>query len=174
MIFKFAAAAAALSMSAQAVAQTPAPCMTNEEVQSIVLVLLPDAITAVGKSCEAALPATALLRRADAPLFTRYRAEVAPNSQRARTAFAKIAGKEAEPLLQSEGGLALMSAFISPMIAKGIKTKDCGAINQIVELLEPLPPSNMAGLFATILQIVERDNQGKGQKSALPVCPLAP
>lgn len=173
-VSKTALGAAAMAMTGgQALAQAPRPCVTQEEVRAIVLVLLPDALGQVGEACAAELPATALLRRADAPIFARYQAEVAPNRALAATAFAKIAGADEKTgaLLGNEAGAQLMSAFIAPMIAKEVKAKDCGAINAIVEHLEPLPPQNLAGLFATILQLTERDKAAKDKKNDIPVCP---
>ncbi|MCJ8159809.1 hypothetical protein [Sphingomonas sp. LaA6.9] len=159
-------------------ADTPA-CMTGEEVQAIVLVLLPEALDATARACAASLPETALLRKADAPIFERYRHERAPAMDLARSAFARIAGlgQSAEV---NQAGLELMRAMIVPQLSAEIKPKDCGAINRMIELFEPLPPANMAGAIATILQIVARDEAAqakkKGRKNSpgddLNICPF--
>lgn len=172
-------AAMALACGQAQAADAPA-CMTGEEVKAIALVLMPEALEATAKACAPVLPETALLRKADAPIFERYRTGTAPALERAQTAFARLAGVEGSEEINSLG-LELMRAMIVPKLSAEIKQEDCGAINQMVELLEPLPPENMAGAIATILQIMAKEEAAKaggkkkkdsGNGDNLNICPF--
>ena len=141
----------------------PAPCVTGPEVEALALVMMPEALTAVAQACSGSLPESALLRRTGAPFFERYRAQSAPSMARAQTAFAKISG-QANGKDVSEIGLDMMKAMVVPMLTEAVEAKDCGAINHMIELLEPLPPENLAGMISTILQLVARKEADSRQK----------
>jgi len=154
-------------------------CVTGEEVEALALVMMPEALTAVAQACTASLPESALLRRTGAQIFERYRALSAPSMARAQQAFAKISGSKAKDV--SEIGMETMKAMVVPMLTEAIEPKDCTAINHMIELLEPLPPENMAGMISTILQLVARkeaDNRqkiettGPETKSSPDICPF--
>ena len=138
-------------------------CVTGEEVEALALVMMPEALTAVAQACTASLPESALLRRTGAQIFERYRALSAPSMARAQQAFAKISG-QANGKDVSEIGLDMMKAMVVPMLTEAVEAKDCGAINHMIELLEPLPPENLAGMISTILQLVARKEADSRQK----------
>ncbi|MBB5687295.1 hypothetical protein [Sphingobium boeckii] len=151
-------------------------CVTGDEVQALALVLMPHALKAVAETCAPVLPQSALLNRPDAPIFARYQAQSATSMALAQSAFVKVAGGEKAVAGMGEAGLDLMTEMLVPQLTKEIALKDCGAINRMIELFEPLPPENMAGAIATILQIVARDEaekSGKKRKKSDPdICPL--
>ncbi|RJF91378.1 hypothetical protein [Sphingomonas cavernae] len=161
---KFASSLAAITLACgPAHAAATADCVTGDEVKAIALVLLPEALDATAKVCASVLPATALLRKTDAPIFERYRVEKAPAMELARAAFARIAGLGDSDEVNN-AGLELMRAMLVPQLSAEIKPADCGAINRMIELFEPLPPENMAGAIATILQIVAKEDAAKAKK----------
>jgi len=158
----------------------PAPCITGAEVEALALVLMPEALTAVAKACAGSLPESAFLRRADAAMLERYRGKSAAKMTLARRAFSKISGTR-DSDVPSEAGLDLMTAMVIPKLTQEIEPKDCGAIDHMVELIEPLPPENMAGMIATILQLVARkeaanrqkiETAGPDSKSSPDICPF--
>ena len=156
-----------------------ASCLSGEEAQAIALALLPEALEATAQTCAPTLPEGSLLKRADAPLFERYRASREPATPLAQSAIARITGMAGNKQVAA-ASLDLVRAMILPSLSKEIKTHDCGAINRMIELLEPLPPENLAGVFATILQITARDEARKAaregkqpaDKSGLNICPI--
>lgn len=166
--------AAAVSLLAGQAHAAARECVSGEEVQALALVLMPHALTAVAETCAPVLPQSALLNQPDAPLFARYQAQSETNMALAQSAFLKIAGKDKAIEKMGEAGLDMMTEMLVPQLTKAIALKDCGAINRMIELLEPLPPENMAGAIATILQIVARDESGKKKRknSDPDICPL--
>lgn len=169
------AIALALGLASTAAAQTPVrACVTAAEAESLVLAVAPDLIRQTGTACATALPATALIRQSDSRLLGKYQAEADAAWGRASGALAKIAGPEAEPLIQSGYARALVGSLIAPALTGKIQPGDCPAIERIVSLLEPLPPKNTAALLVTVIQLNDADRaKTPGAKpSGLPICPM--
>src|SRR3546814_3466390 len=55
------------------------------------------------------------------------------------------------PLLQSEFTRPLLVSLLAPALVGQIQTSDCGAIDHMITLLQPLPPRNTAGLVVSAL-----------------------
>ena len=160
--------------SAQAADVAARQCVTPEEASGLILALAPDALKAVGKACEATLPATALLRQTDGPFLRKYQAEVERAGPLADAAVMKMVGgrdKKAAAVLGGGGVRAMMSAMLMPKLAAGIKPRDCLLIERIASALEPLPPQNMTDLVVTILQASNADRARKGGKADIDICP---
>lgn len=157
--------------SAEAALAKQQACMTPPEVSALVLVLAPQAFAAVGTACAATLPPAALLRQSNGTFMAKYRAEAEAAWPQAKSAIGKIAGEQAAPFLETDMIKTMMTTMFVPMITKQIKPQDCGKIDHIVSLLEPLPPRNAAELITTILEIANEDNLRKGKKADLPICP---
>jgi hypothetical protein len=51
-----------------------------------------------------------------------------------------------------------VDGLVGQMIAGEIKPDSCGKIERGLELLAPLPPENVAGLFAFIAELTELKN----------------
>ena len=156
--------------SAQAT-ETENPCVPPDEAAALMLTLAPDAVRAVGTACAQALPATALIRQTSGPFLDKYQAEADASWPKAKLAIAKIAGGKESPL-DPDAMRPVISAFILAAITKGVKTKDCVAIDHIVSLLAPLPARNTAELLVTILEL-KTAKEKPGPKSDMPICPAA-
>jgi len=168
-----AAAALWLALGATSVqaAETENPCVPPDEAAALMLTMAPDAVRAVGTACAQALPPTALVRQTSGPFLDKYQAEANASWPKAKLAIAKIAGGKDSPL-DSDALRPIISALILPAIIKGVKTKDCVAIDHIISLLAPLPPRNAAELLVAILELKNAEEK-PGKKSDLPICPAA-
>jgi hypothetical protein len=168
-----AAAALWLALGATSVqaAETENPCVPPDEAAALMITLAPDAVRAVGAACAQALPPTALVRQTSGPFLDKYQAEADASWPKAKLAIDKIAGGKGLPL-DPDAMRPIISALILPAITKGVKAKDCVAVDHIVALLAPLPPRNVAELLVTILEL-KTANEKPGKKSDVPICPAA-
>lgn len=160
-----------LLMLGAALATTPAPprpCLTQADAEAVALVALPEIIRQTGATCAATLPSTSLLRRARSPLLARYDAEADRAWPAARAAIVKLSDPQADVLLGSQLARPLLTTLIAPLIVGQVAVKDCGTIDRLVTLLEPLPPRNVAGVIVTTVRYL----QGRGDRkvAALPLC----
>lgn len=154
---------------------TPAaaqPCLTAPEAESIALVALPDIVRQTGTVCATRLPASSLVRRETSPLLTRYDAEAARAWPSARAAIVKLSMPEAAMLLQSDYARPLLVTLLVPLIVGRIAVEDCGTIDRLVTLIEPLPPRNTAALIVTGLRHLK--SQRARDVPDLPLCPVKP
>ena len=166
-------AAMALMMVAGPATAAERPCLTSGEAESLATVALPEIIRQTGTTCAAQLPTGSLLRRPNSPMLGRYDAEADRAWPAARAAIVKLSDPTARLLLQSDYARPLLSSLIAPMIVGRIALKDCGTIDRLVTLLEPLPPRNTAGVIVTALQYLRsaRPPAGGGNPvAALPLC----
>ena len=146
----------------------PRPCLTEAEAQAVALVALPEIIRQTGVACAGELPATSLLRRPQSPLLQRYDAEADRAWPAARSAVVKLSNTDAEALLGSQFARPLLTTLVVPLIVGRVAAKDCGTIDRLVTLLEPLPPRNTAGVIATTLRHLQA--RGDRNVAALPLC----
>lgn len=166
-------AGALMALAAAAVATSPAaaaaPCLSTDEAEALVLAVAPDLIRQTGVQCATELPPNALLRRPSSSFLSRFQAEADSAWPRARTALAKLAGPDVQPLLESGFARTLLGSLVAPLLQ--VQTGDCGAVNRLVTLLEPLPPRNAAAVVVTVVQLSEADRQKRGLRpSGLPIC----
>ena len=169
------AAAALLATPATAFAQTP--CLTTAEAEAITLVAFPDIILEAGRVCTT-LPAASLVRRTSGPFLSRYQAEADRAWPAARSAIAKLSDPRVSMLLlQSDYARPLITSLIAPQVLGRVQQADCGTIDRIVTLLEPLPPRNTAGILVASLQHLKAE-KARGTAAVadlpdLPVCAAA-
>ncbi len=168
------AAAALFATPTAAFAQTP--CLTTAEAEAITLVAFPDIIRETGRVCTT-LPATSLVRRASGPFIAKYEAEADRAWPAARTAIAKLSDPRVSMLLlQSDYARPLITSLIAPMVVGRVQQSDCGKIDRVVTLLDPLPPKNVAGVVVAAVQHLKAE-QARGNTVAgvpdLPVCTAA-
>lgn len=161
-------AMSAMLASAAAQAQNAKPCVTAAEGEGLALYVMPDVVRSASQTCRPHLPRTALLAN-PAPLIVKFQAETDAAWPAARAAFGKIAGEDVAPFLQGDMAKPMIAAMMGPMIVSEIKPKDCGAINRMVELLQPLPARNTAAVFITIAQLAQQDGK---MDNKLPLCPF--
>ncbi|HEU0044749.1 hypothetical protein [Sphingomonas sp.] len=152
--------------------QAQRPCLTASEAEALAAVALPDILRQTGVTCAARLPATSLLRRPQSPLLGRYEAEAERAWPAARAALGKLVDPAAQALLGSDFARPVLTTMVTPLIVGRIAVKDCGTIDRLVTLLEPLPPRNTAGVVvATVRHLQKQPANAKGPVGALPLCP---
>ena len=150
------------------------PCLTGPDAAALATVALPDIIRETGSTCAAKLPATSLLRRSDSPMLKRFDAEADRAWPAARAAIVKLSDPAAGALLESQFARPLLSTLVTPFIVGRIAVKDCGTMDRLLTLIEPLPPRNVAGVIVTALQYLRTAKPlpgGRNPIASLPLCP---
>ena len=151
---------------ASAAAPVTAPCLTESEGQSLVLVALPDILDAVGKTCAATLPPQAALRGGLSALVTRYRADGDATWRSAKPAIAKLGGERLQGV-DPDMLRPMISVVLGPLVAKDVKPADCPKIDKVIGLLAPLPAANMAAL---IVQLFALGNAHAKPRAPFSIC----
>jgi hypothetical protein len=159
---------AGLAASSAASAQSARPCLTGNEAEALFQVMLPDMIREMGRVCTA-LPANAFLRQPSAAFMARINAGVAPAMPAAQGGIRKLLGPDAGFIADSQFAIPAVRAIIAPAIAQEVKPADCPGLDKIVTNLAPLPPRNLAGVFAALLQLSQNDEK---RAPRLPICPM--
>lgn len=170
---RIAALAAIAALLASPATAAPSGCLTDREAEAMALVALPDIIQQTGVICAARLPANSLVRRPSSAFLAKYRAEADRAWPVARGAIVKLSDPTVDLLLQSEYARPLLTTLLGTQLVGRIATKDCGTIDRLVTLLEPLPPRNTAGIIVTTLRYLKAE-KAKGKNVAVPDLPLCP
>jgi hypothetical protein len=169
------AALAALALPTQSIAQKASECLSPAEAQSLLVVALPDIVSAVTDKCKAVVGPKAYLARSGADLVARYRASGSESWPAARKAISKMVGAEAKLLeaLPDEAMRGFFSAGVTTAVAGDIKPETCGDIDRGISALAPLPPENIASLIGLILEMDSRRKSKDGAKAKGPlnICP---
>ncbi len=149
-------------------------CITSPEAQAMTLVALPDILRETGRVCAAQLPAASLVRNPSSTLIARYQVEADRAWPAARAAIVKLSDPAVDALLQSDYARPLLTTLLVPQIVGRIATRDCGTIDRLVTLLDPLPPRNTAGIVVETLRYLKAEKARRGDTSGpdLPLCTL--
>ena len=168
--------AAALALAAVIVSPAAAQsaCITAPEAEAMTLVALPDIIRETGRVCATQLPAASLVRNQSSALIGRYQVEADRAWPTARAAIVKLSDPAVDALLQSDYARPLLTSLLVPQIVGRIAPRDCGTIDRLVSLLQPLPPRNTAGIVVETLRYLKADKARRGDRSGpdLPLCTL--
>jgi hypothetical protein len=146
-------------------------CITTPEAEAMALVALPDLMRQTGIVCVGRLPAASSLRNPQSRLIGRYEAEAVRAWPVARGAIVKLSDPAVDALLDSEFARPLLTSLLVPLLVGRIAPADCGAIDRLVSLLEPLPPRNTAGIVVATLQYLKA-KKAKGDRVSVPDLPL--
>ena len=161
---------AALMLPGMAAAAEP-PCLTASEFTSLATYALPSVITGTVQRCDAALAPGAFLKTDGAGLAIRYGAAKEAAWPGAKAAFLKLAGGNdpgagnlvkglPDPSMQQ-----IVDTAIAAKVADALPVERCGTVNQLLQLLAPLPPESTAGVIALAV--------GLGTKSGRKIGPIA-
>lgn len=165
------ALAALLVTVPPATAQTR--CITTPEAEAMALVALPDVLRQTGIVCTDRLPETSLIRDPTSRLVRKYEAEATRAWPLARGAIVKLSDPAVDVMLDSEFARPLLTSLLVPLLVGRIAPSDCGTIDRLVTLLEPLPPRNTAGIVVATLQYLKAE-KAKGGRVSVPDLPLCP
>ena len=166
---RLAAAAAMIGMTGAAQAQTAGAlgdrCIPGPAAEALILTVAPEALRKVAEICVPQLGSGAALRRVSSGMIARYAAESDTAWPVARGALGNFAGA-AQEMLNSELARPLLTTVVTEVLTKEIKPRDCGAIDRILGLIDPLPPRNAAALVVTLMQLAQKP----GKPSKLLIC----
>lgn len=142
------------------------PCLTNAEFSSLASFALPSVITGTTQRCSASLGPNAYLPRSGAQLAQRYAENKTASWPAARSAFLKLSGGngDAAKLLRDLPDASLqgmLDSVLQGMVSQQIPVERCGTIDQVVRLLAPLPPGNMAELVSVVVSLGSKDDAAK-------------
>lgn len=166
------AAAALLAAPGIAHAAEP-PCLTTTEFASLASFALPSVINGTTQRCSASLGANAFLPRSGAQLAQRYAERKTENWPAAKSAFLKLSGGEGDAAkilrdLPDNSLQGMLDSVLQGMVSQQIPVERCGTIDQVVRLLSPLPPANMAELVSVMVGLgTKSDAAGKPAKGKL-------
>lgn len=161
------AALLALAACANAPTQTAQACVTPAEAEALVLFVAPELIRQAGARCANALPPTALLRRTSGPFLSRYEAETDAAWPQAKVALSRLTAPQAIQLLDSAFAAPIVASLIAPMVVGNIDAGDCPRIERAANLVQALPPRNVAGLIVLFAQV---DADRANPQMRLPLC----
>lgn len=158
------------SQAKAAMPQDAAPCMTRPQLEALITYALPTVIEGVAAKCAGTLSADSYLRRSGPTLAARYRADSDRYWPVVRTAISTLIG----PKLGGVGETmqkSLVSTMAGSAIVDSIAAKDCGTVNEAVELLSPLPAENLGRLTAMLAVLGMKDD--KPGENAFTICPAS-
>lgn len=145
-------------------------CVTRPQMEGLITYALPTLIETIAKVCGGSLAPDAFLRTSSAALAQRYRPESARHWPMARAAVVAMAGEDIG-LLGEETEKAMVTSMVGIGIAGAIKPKDCGDVNEALELLSPLPAQNLGRLTAMLAILGSKDD--RPGENAFAICPAA-
>lgn len=168
------AAIAGMAAEAQTTVEKSAadsvPCLTTEDAEAAVLVMIPGALHGLQTVCGPKLPANSYLATRGAALEQRFRdagAEVGPAADRAVTQIMGVTS--GEPVKDAAKILEPMSEMMVLGAKKDLDARNCALADEMLGLLDPLPARN----FSRILErIVELGSEGD-KDPPFRVCPKA-
>lgn len=135
------------------------PCLTKREASAIFLSIMPAAVEQVTGACARTLPADAYLVRSGAALIARYEGPAKAARPEAITAFKKALGGDL-PIEADEFDLFAKSMMTDLAVDK-ISARDCVTVSETAELIDPLPPANLAALFVKVYKLGIEDKKGE-------------
>lgn len=159
---------AGLAAAPVASAQSAPLCLNDAEAEALFQVMLPDMVRELGRVC-VSLPPRSFLRQPSAAFMARINAGVAPAMPAAQSGIRKLLGPEGQFIADSQFAIPAVRAIIAPAIAQEVKPADCPGLDRIVTNLAPLPPRNLAAVFAALLQLSQNDEK---RAPRLPLCPM--
>lgn len=171
----FAAIAAMLSgEAAQAQLQT-GPCLSEQEVGSLVTYALPVVMDSAMKACAPRLSPQGYFATQGTALVQRYTARKPGAWPQAKAALLKLGDSDKSDKmgdmitkLPDSALQPFAEGMVAQMVAEGIKPDQCTAIERATRLLSPLPPENTADLLTFVIVMADKPKPGK--KAKLPLC----
>jgi hypothetical protein len=140
-------------------------CVTREQVASLGLFVLPSVLPIVVERCRSALPANAWLTLEGPAYAERLAAGREANWPGARAAFEKFSGEATPDGISDTTLRSLVDDAVRAKLPAEIKRAHCPQIDEAARLLAPLPPENLAGIAAMLLEFGSKEDDEFG------VCP---
>lgn len=139
-------------------------CVTDSELQDLLLVAAPAALGAMGEGCAAVLPNGMVLGNPQSALAKSVDAAAREAWPKANKMFIRVllSDKGAPSAGNGELTYEQVNAGVRPMLGKLVTDKEsCRSVDKMLKLLEPLPAQNFAGIFVEIVRLATKDNEKK-------------
>jgi len=152
-------------------------CLTAREFSALAGYALPSVISGTSQRCGPSLGPKAFLRTSGKDLAGRYAARKTNDWPAAKSAFLKLSAKSPDAASAFKGMpdtslQQVLSAMMEGMVAQQIPLDRCGAIDDLVRLLSPLPAENTAELIALAVGFGARSAKAKSAKiGPINLCP---
>jgi hypothetical protein len=147
----------------------PHPCLTEAQVEDLTLFALPPLLDAMASKCAPFLPADAYLLNGGRNLSRQLVTESAGRWAGASAALSTIAEDKFPKELSETTARGLVHDLAASQMLGKAGPEECARINRLGDLLSPLPPRNLAGIFVSLAELMKDD---KGKSPAL-ICPAA-
>lgn len=163
---RHAATAIALFATALPAVAQDRPQLTETEINAVALYAMPHAFRALQTRCAGQVPANAYIRTQGDALATRLDRAARGRFPAARAALTRLATSSNPQMgtllaqLPAENVEPLARELIAGKVQSGVKLEDCARYNRVLELLDPLPPENLASLMGVL--VVEAQTRSNG------------
>lgn len=170
----FAALAGLLSAEAARAQTQAAPCLSEQEVGSLITYALPVVMDSAIKACTPKLAPQGYFATQGPSLVQRYAARKPGAWPMAKAALLKLGSEKGDKMgdmitkLPDEALQPFAEGLVSQMVTEGIKPDQCVAIERATRLLSPLPPENTAELITFVITLADKPKPGV--KSKFPLC----
>jgi hypothetical protein len=161
-MIKLALAAALLTPSTQT---SSPPCLGRAEVNEVTYFLLPIALDELADKCRPALPANAYLLNGGRALSTRLKADSGAHWAAAMQALAKVGGSPVPRGVTQETTTQLFREMARGEFLGKLKPENCRDVNEVTELMAPLPVENIGGLVALLIRLGTADSGGQAPRN---------
>jgi len=165
-------------LPAQALAQSPRPCLTPKEGQALISFALPDVIIGITSKCAPVTGPSSFLATSGRALASTYRSASNAAWPTARPAILKQVGEGGDllGLMPDEAFKSFAGAFATTAVLKELRPERCTDIDRVLMATSPLPPENMSMLVGIMLEILARPTAQAAiatTKPPLNICPAS-
>ena len=144
---------AMVALPTQVAAQISAKaCLSGEEAEGLVTYALPAVVRAISAHCAKTLPATAPLVQSGFVTAARYQIDADKAWLVASAAFDKLSGLPVAKMMGEKALKPLIEKTISGSVIQNLQAKDCMKADRFINILQPLPTSNMAMLITAFIE----------------------
>lgn len=133
------------------------PQLSEAEVNAVALYAMPHAFRALQTRCVPQLPADAYIRTRGDDMGTRLDRASRGRFPAARAALTRLVTSENPQMatllaqLPADNVEPLARELIAGKVQSEVNLSDCAKYNRVLELLDPLPPENLASLMGVLV-----------------------
>lgn len=145
------------------------PCLIPAEAKGLATFVLPGLVDGLAQRCRGRLAGNAFLRQPAAEtLSTRLRRDAASSWPVARGAIEKLNGERLPGLFGERFLMKMAEPTAADLVLREFDKTDCGAANDLVESLAPLPSASFSNAIAAIIAL---GADAADDKAPLRICP---
>jgi hypothetical protein len=133
-----------LGILAAASLSGPAPCLSSDEAQALIIISLPDVVTSARARCRAALPETSALTQAGSIIAARWRVGADLVAADANRAIDKISRLPMSTVFGATNAKKMIPPIIAREIDRRLGASHCAVASELLDTISPLPARNVA------------------------------